>query len=217
MGVAYEREGAGLEFDRVAFFTDAVFAIAFTLLVVEVGIPELGTAVDAEDASALFEALVDKVPVLIAFFIGCFVIGSYWMAHHRFLSRVARVDQRFVALTVLYLSFVALLPFPTALLGEYFDNPVSILAFALNAAAVSTMEAVLFHHAARARLFRLDWPPDVVRWALVMSLSPVVLFLVSIPVAFVATWLAVVVWALALPLQLLLSRWQPADTDTYLD
>jgi TMEM175 potassium channel family protein len=49
----------------------------------------------------------------MAFFIGCFVIGSYWVAHHRFVSRLAAVDRGFLSLTVVYLAFVALLPFPT--------------------------------------------------------------------------------------------------------
>jgi hypothetical protein len=69
-------------------------------------------------------------------------------------SWLAAVDRGFVALTVVYLSFVALLPFPTGVLGEFADNPISVVAFAVNMGAVSTMEAVLFSHARRRRLFR---------------------------------------------------------------
>ena len=93
------------------------------------------------------------------------MIGSYWVAHHRFVSRLAAVDRGFLGLTVVYLSFVALLPFPTGVLGEFGDNPVSVVAFAVNMIAVSTMEAVLFSHARRRRLFREERPEDVYRWA----------------------------------------------------
>jgi Endosomal/lysosomal potassium channel TMEM175 len=99
-----------------------VFAIAMTLLVVEVGVPEAaGDATD--DPGALLDLLQDKVPLVVAFFIGCFVIGSYWVAHHRFVTRLAAVDRGFLGLTVVYLAFVALLPFPTGVLGEFGSNP----------------------------------------------------------------------------------------------
>jgi uncharacterized membrane protein len=96
------------------FFTDAVFAIAMTLLVVEIGVPDPIEGAAADDPAALLDVLGDKLPLLAAFFIGCFVIGSYWAAHHRFLSMLAAVDRTFVILTVVYLAFVALLPFPPA-------------------------------------------------------------------------------------------------------
>jgi uncharacterized membrane protein len=99
------------------FFTDAVFAIAMTLLVAEIGVPET-IAGAADDPAALFEAFQDRGPRIFAFFLGCYVIGSYWAAHHRFMAWVEAVDRGFVALTVVYLSFVALLPFPTGVLGD---------------------------------------------------------------------------------------------------
>jgi TMEM175 potassium channel family protein len=125
------------------------------------------------------------------------------------------VDRGFLALTVVYLSFVALLPFPTGVLGEFGENPTSVVAFALNMGAVSTMEAVLFRHARRRRLFRQEWPEDVYRWELRASLSPVVMFALSVPVAFVSARLAVVMWFLAIPLGMLLSRRRPADASRY--
>jgi len=85
---------------------------------------------------------------------GCYVIGSYWAAHHRFAARLGAVDRRFVTLTVVYLAFVALLPFPTGVLGEFSDNPISMVAFATNMAAVSAMEAVFLRHARRQRTAR---------------------------------------------------------------
>jgi uncharacterized membrane protein len=119
----YPRQGENPDFGRVVFFTDAVFAIAMTLLVVEVGVPEAaGNATD--DPGALLDLLQDKVPLVMAF----------------------------------YLAFVALLPFPTGVLGEYGSNPVSVVAFAANMIAVSAMEAVLFRHAWRRRLLREEWP-----------------------------------------------------------
>ena len=82
----YPRHGENGGFDRVVYFTDAVFAIAMTLLVVEIGVPETIEGA-AEDPAAMLGALGDKGPLIFAFFLGCYVIGSYWAAHHRFMSR----------------------------------------------------------------------------------------------------------------------------------
>jgi hypothetical protein len=82
--------------------------------------------------------------------------------------------------------------------------------------AVSTMEGVLFRHAWRRRLFREEWPEAVYRWELRASMSPVLLFALSVPVAFVAPRLAILVWFLSFPLGRLLDRRRPAGTERYL-
>jgi uncharacterized membrane protein len=162
----YPRPGERDDFGRVMGFTDAVFAIAMTLLVVEIGVPET-LAGRPDDPGALLDAFADKGPLLFAFFLGCYIIGFYWAAHHRFMSWLDAVDRGFVLLTVVYLAFVAL-------------------------------------------------PTDVYRWALGSSLLPVLLFALSIPVAFVAPWLAIAMWLLALPLQMVWARHRPAATGHYL-
>jgi uncharacterized membrane protein len=211
----YHRHGEGGDFGRVVNFTDAVFAIALTLLVVEIGVPETVDGA-ADDPAALLDLFADKAPLIVAFFVGCYVIGGYWVAHHRFMSRLAAVDRGFVALTVVYLSFVALLPFPTGVLGEFGENPISVVAFAVTMGAVSGMEAVLFRHARRRRLFREEWPENVYRWELGASLSPVLMFALSVPVAFVMPRLAIAVWFLSVPLGRLLDRRRPAGAERYL-
>jgi Endosomal/lysosomal potassium channel TMEM175 len=81
----YQRPSERDDFGRVMSFTDAVFAIAMTLLVVEVGVPEtIGGAPD--DPGALLDAFADKGPLIFAFFLGCYIIGFYRAAHHRFMS-----------------------------------------------------------------------------------------------------------------------------------
>jgi uncharacterized membrane protein len=196
-------------------FTDAVFAIAMTLLVVEIGVPE---TIDGapDDSGAMLGAFGDKGPLIFAFFLGCYVIGFYWAAHHRFMSWLDAVDRGFVLLTVVYLAFVALLPFPTGVLGEFGQNPIAVTAFALNMGAVSGMETVLFAYARRRRLFRQELPEDVYRWALGSSLLPVLAFALSIPVAFVLPWVSIAMWFLAIPLQLVWSRYRPVGTGRHL-
>ena len=82
-----------------------------TLLVVGIGIPHVR---DAE----LADALRDKDNEIFSFFLSFVVIGFYWLAHHRFFSRLVAVDVRFMKLNLVYLAAIAFMPFPTALVGQ---------------------------------------------------------------------------------------------------
>jgi uncharacterized membrane protein len=201
------------EFTRVLAFSDALFAIAMTLLVVGIGVPDLS---DTDSVRELADALNDDLGAFVSFFISFAVIGRYWLAHHSFCSRLSAMDGQIIGLNLIYLMFVAFLPFPTALLGNYFENPLSIGVYAITVAAVSGMEVVLFHHAHRHALFERPLPEDVFRWGVRLSLSPVIFFVLSIPLAFVSTTLAVAAWFLGIPYQMLEDRNKPANADEYL-
>ena len=206
-----EYERGEEEFTRVLAFSDGVYAIAMTLLVVGIGLPSL---TNGGDEGELLRDLGDVSPEIFSFFLSFVVIGRYWLAHHEFFARLRAVDTRFIRLHLVYLAFVAFLPFPTDLLGNYFENAIATTVYALTVALVSGLEVVLFTRAHRAGLLRRPLPDDVYRWAATMSLSPVLFFLVSIPIAFVNTTVAVAVWFLFLPLQALyLRRRKPAGAD----
>jgi uncharacterized membrane protein len=189
--------GQGLEFDRVAFFTDAVFAIAMTLLIVSIDAPRLPPPTDAP--RVLVDALKESGPEFFSFFLAFLLIGRYWMAHHELFSSMKAVDRSFITLNLVYLAFVAFLPFPTELVGKYAENPVSVVLFALCLAAVSGMETVLFRLAYRHDLFRIDLGPQGYWYGMIQSTTPVVLFLISIPIAYWNTTVALLSWLLAIP------------------
>ncbi len=144
---SFVRECEGLEFDRVAFFNDAVFAIAMTLLVVGLTVPELTREQDLP--RQMLRALGERQPEIFSFFVGYAVLGSYWSAHHHFFASLRAVSRGLMRFNLVYLAVVAFLPFPTALVGRYEDNPVAFVLFALSVAAISGLEVVLFLVATR--------------------------------------------------------------------
>src|SRR5512136_2762438 len=103
---------AGLE--RIIFFSDAVMAIAITLLILEVRLPE-GAAPDGVGRQVL--ALWPKY---LGYSVSFWVIALYWVAHHRCFLYIRAYDRRLIYLDFLFLLFIAFMPFPTGLL---FDNP----------------------------------------------------------------------------------------------
>lgn len=201
------------EFSRVLAFSDGLFAIAMTLLVVGIEVPELGKPSERE----LWDALTDLQPAYVSFFISFVVIGRYWIAHHQFIRLLDKLDYGLIWWNTIYLAFVAFLPFPTALLGTYFENPVSIVAYAIAVGLVSGLEVVLLRHAHRHHLLERQLPEDVYRWSVLASATPVLFFLGSIPIAFYDTSLAVLLWFGGVPFQIfVLNRWKPPQTDEYL-
>ena len=204
----FAREGTGVEFERLQFFTDAIYAIAATLIAVEIGIPTLK---HHDSAHELLDMLGDKAPRIGAFFIAFAVLGFYWATNHRFTRALGAVTTTYVGVVLVYLAFVAFLPFPAGLMGEYVHNPIAVSSFAVAAALVSAMEVALFVVARRQALFQYAVSDDAARWAVIGSLAPVVLFLVSVPVMFGNTWVGMGVWTLMVPIGAALERFRPDE------
>lgn len=208
--VRYERQSPALEFDRVVFFSDAVFAIAMTLLVVGIGIPNA--------TSKGFEhALHNKIPEIASFFISFVVIGYYWLAHHRFFSQLVAVEQGIIMLNLVYLAAIAFTPFPTALVGKYEQFSITVILYALTLGTASLLETVMFARAQQQGLFRHTLPRDVYRYGVIASLVPVVAFVVSIPIAFVNPTLALLSWLIVWPAEWIADKTiKPPETDELL-
>ena len=98
-----------LEYDRVLFFSDAIFAIAITLLVLEIRVPGYENNPGAEISHAL--------PHIFAFGISFVVIGLFWMGHHSLSRYIAAFDRGLIAINLLFLGIIAFLPYPTGLLS----------------------------------------------------------------------------------------------------
>ena len=115
------------EVARIAAFSDGVFAIAITLLALQLEIPS-GDSVD------VWPAIQDLWPNLLSFAISFAVIGAYWVAHHRLYSVIDRYDARLLWLNLLSLFFIVIMPFTTALVGEHGDQDASVIVYALTVA-----------------------------------------------------------------------------------
>lgn len=133
-----ELEGPGHALERLTFFSDAVFAIAITLLIIEIHVPEVhGPSSDRD----FLLALAHLIPNFIGFFVSFFVIGSFWAGHHRVFDGARHWDPRIVLPNLLLLSTIAAMPFFTALSSEYYGHrvPVALYSGWLALAAVANI------------------------------------------------------------------------------
>ena len=126
--------------DRIIGFSDGVFAIAITLLVLTIDVPSNLTS--SEDVSGF---LRQALPQLVGYAAAFMVIGTFWLRHHRMLMLCRAVDGRMLVLNLVFLAFVCLLPFPTDLLGNV-QTPTTVIAFCAVAGAATLCEIGLWRH-----------------------------------------------------------------------
>lgn len=113
--------------ERLAFFSDAVFAIAITLLIIEIRVPEIEGATD----HAFVQALADILPQFIGFVVSFAVVGSFWAGHHRAFACAAHWSPRIVPANLTVLGLIASGPFFTAFSSEYANMRVPVALYAL--------------------------------------------------------------------------------------
>lgn len=185
--------------ERAAAFSDAVFAIAMTLLAVDLRVPE----VPAGDLVPTLSAMLSQYLTFVLSFV---VAGAVWMAHHRKFAALAAVDQTLLRLNLVMLLFVASLPLPTAILGRFGDTVVSAVVYTLTIAAIGFTLVGTWIYAWHRHLVRSDVTVGVFRYVLVQSFPIPGTFLLSVPVALtLGAHVAELLWIAAVPLALLIA------------
>lgn len=129
-----------MESRRVENLADGVFAIAMTLLVLEVHVPELP---DPVTGGALLAALKLMLPHLAGFGVGFVILGTLWLGHHNQFRYIQRADRMLVWLDIFYLLCIAFLPFATAFIARY---PLQPLALAIYGVTLLLSGVILFAH-----------------------------------------------------------------------
>lgn len=138
----------GSDLSRILAFTDGVFAIAITLLVLQIEVPQ-GLTSD----SGFLDSLSEMSPSFIAYGISFAVIGLYWTISHRSMRTLREYDGRLLWFTLLFLAFVVMMPFSSDLMGQYGDSiPLTVVFYIVNLAAINVSLALMFRHVLRAGL-----------------------------------------------------------------
>jgi uncharacterized membrane protein len=189
-----ERGGYGL--NRLLALSDGVFAIALTLLV-------LSLRVDVTTpASQLNNALHDAEPELYAYVLSVVVIAAFWMGHHRVYAHILRVDAPLLWMNVAFLGVIALIPYPTDLVGRYSHQTAAIVLYAAVISLGAIVSIAVPVYASRQNL--IDSESVII--GLARGLPIAFVFLASIPVAVWSPRAAQYLWLLAVPARVVASR-----------
>jgi uncharacterized membrane protein len=145
---------------RVEAFSDGVFAIAITLLVLEIGI-------DPDQFDDLWGAILKEWPAYLAYVTSFLTVGGVWLAHHRLFMRLRFVDPTLMRLNILLLMAASFLPFPTALLAEAFDasrdaERAAVVFYGATAVAIEALIGAARRYAeAHPELLHGEAPPPI--------------------------------------------------------
>ncbi len=196
-----------IEYDRVLFFSDAIFAIAITLLVVDLQVPDV-PHLDSADQ------LRDSIAQIGGFALSFAVIGLFWVAHHSLFRYIKGLNRQLVLLNLLFLGCVAFLPYPTSVLSAAGDQVPATVFYAASISATGLAETAVWLYAVHIRELALPGvPPSVHRWVLLRILRAPVVFLASIPFAVRQPDLAKYLWLLVFVSGLVLRRLEPPEAE----
>jgi uncharacterized membrane protein len=167
---------------RVEAFSDGVFAIAITLLILDLKVP-------SPAAGSLGRALVRQWPTYLAFLISFAFIGIMWVNHHRLFNHIRRSDNTLLFTNLLLLLGVSIVPFPTSLLAAHYYSPGRIVAAAVfngTFVVLAIFFNVLWHHVLRAELLDAATRESAAAISKQYAIGPVAYF-----VCFAMTWVSV--------------------------
>jgi uncharacterized membrane protein len=148
-------ENSPLSFERIVFFSDAVFAIVITLLVLEIKVPHLEAKTDAAMASEM----IHLIPKFFGFVCSFFIVGLMWFEHHRVFRFIERFDAGLIWKNLLFLLFITFIPFPTALFSEYFWSRFAFILYVVIFGLAAIAKLAVWSHAVKKGLLAADMDP----------------------------------------------------------
>jgi len=190
---------------RLEAFSDGVFAIAITLLILEVKVPRAGTE------GSLLRALAQLWPSYLGYVISFVTLGIMWANHHTIFTYIRRTDRYFLLIHVFFLMCISFLPFPTAVLAEHLPYPdsrrIAVAAYSATLVVIAlAYNAVWWYAVAGRRLLDAAADPVAVRSiSRRYALGPVS-YAVSFALAFVNVWASLSVHGILAILYLLPER-----------
>jgi uncharacterized membrane protein len=172
--------------DRIVLFSDAVFAIAITLLVIEIKIPTDAVV----EAHGLAGALAEMIPLFIGYLVSFLVITLFWVGHMKTWKYVTSATSGMVWLNIFELLFVALMPFTTGMYSEYFGSNLAFSLYCLNLVGIAVFSYWLRSVVIRREGLVEKLGAHEVAWLRAQTLIALFVFVACIPLASVSPWSA---------------------------
>jgi uncharacterized membrane protein len=191
-----------MDLGRIVAFTDGVMAVAITLLVLNIDVPDLPSGRESELADKLF----DLLPSLGAYALAFALVGRYWTIHHRLFENLRAFDGVLMTLNLVFLALIALVPFSAELIDKYREEPIAAAVFGATLGFAALVHWAMVRHVLNREFVREHerLPSEPFGGAIALTLA--VVFFLSVPAAFVSTLLAEALWLSTIVLRYPLHR-----------
>ncbi len=189
-GSGASREERRRDPSRVLALTDGVFAIIITLLVLDIHVPELMAH------ETLGTAISDVRPSFVSFVIAFIVAAMQWVGHRDLFTLIRYIDRGIIWLNLLTLFAVCLLPFGSALLSRYYEDPLALRVFGLILMGTSIARTAIWAYATqRPSLIHEPLDRASIRSGLALSVFPVAVYIIAFVIAGVSPQASLAVYA----------------------
>jgi TMEM175 potassium channel family protein len=190
--------------DRIINLSDGVFAIAITLLILDIRVPDMPENLVATELPAALLALWPKYLGYLLSFVG---ISTFWMIHQSIFRPIRAYDRVLLYLNFVFLMVVAFVPFPTSLLGEYGNHQLPVAIYAATLAIGRLLLTAIHWYSTRdGRLLEEAQDPRIVRFFLIRGLTIPAIFLLSIGISFFSVSAAIWTWFIMLAVDAIILR-----------
>ena len=195
--------------DRTLALSDGVFAFALTLLVLDLIVPTLTSNATSLD---LWQGLSKEYVSFMNYLLSFFIAGVWWNAHHRNFQHIRDTNTALRMLNILFLVWIALLPFFTKILDQYIHLQLSVVLYAIDQAAAGFLLTIIWWYASRNKgLVDKNMTQSAIRFTLVRNVVAPVYFIFSTSISFVSPSLTTISWIGVIPLFLVLIRLEPKN------
>ena len=166
---------------RLEALSDGVFAVAITLLALDVRVPQLPAGATE---TALYDAVLALAPKFFTYLMTFVLVGMFWIAHHRMFATIRDVDRALLWLNVNLLLWICLLPLSASALGAYIGYRTSVILYGLNVILIGQSLFAIWHYACTRHLLQPHTDPELIRlsyWRILIG-SPI--YLLGIAISF---------------------------------
>ena len=192
-----------IRLEHVIFFSDAIFAFSITIVLLSIEIPHLSNNATEGD---LLKELWKLQPAFESYAISFGVIGVYWILYHKVLSRISDSHPIMIGLNLVFLFFVTLISLFTVLNINYGNFHIVYILYAMILVLTGSTLALIWIVAVRTGLIQGDMSPKLRKVFLLNSITPPIIFLISIGISFVSIDVAQYFWLTIIPCRILVSK-----------
>lgn len=173
-------DGGELAPTRLEALTDGIFAIAMTLLVLELHVP-----MNVQSPADFYNKIIELLPHILGFGLSFVILGMFWVAHHTEFRYIKKLDNRLIWLNVFYLLFVSLLPFSTALLGEYYFLQLPVAIYGIHLIVMVFLQFSVWRRAfTKPGLLKEDADPRLNGLSNLLCFAAVTSYIIALAISF---------------------------------
>ena len=199
-----EEKDNKLQIERILFFSDAVMAIAMTLLIIEIKAPH----VISDSNTEIWNNLIELIPKFISFLVSFFVIAVYWKAHHHLFGFVKKYTDKLIWINILFLLSIVLMPFSSAFYSENFHQNIPYAMYCINIFITGLLNCWLIRYISSEKTNLSSMSGDAIwrKYHTLRSLVAPMIFLLSMFLSFYSESLSRICFILIFPVINVLKR-----------